>query len=278
MDCGYTIAKSSNCPGSLWKDTIVPLLHRPNMVLVDIGSNKGYNINSFLLRYHEQWNVSNTAYFKFQSPFLEHAECGTCGACKEEPLNRLQKSNVRFWAVEMAWQTYRPLRKALNHFQAPGIIIHAAVSDKKGHAFSPMNVQAGRENILMTRTGRKVRQTTVDHIFRAETNVIDVLSVDTEGNDALVLKGAYYLLKSKRVRVVEFEYHGFGYWGKGNHLNSTVMHILNGYTCFWQGSKRHNGRLHVYNPSCDYEFKSWSNLVCAHESNIIDMFKHMSIP
>ena len=55
----------------------------------------------------------------------------------------------------MAWQTYRPLRKTLHHFQAPGVTIHAAVSDKLGHAYLPMHVQAGRENILMTRSGKK---------------------------------------------------------------------------------------------------------------------------
>merc|ERR1712216_1048236 len=128
----------------------------------------------------------------------------------------------------------------------------------------------------MTRTGKKVRMTTVDHLLRKETNTIDVLSVDTEGNDALVLRGAESLLRPKRVRVVEFEYHGFGHWGRGDHLNSTVTRTLKGYTCFWQGSKKHNGRLHRFNPLCNYEFKSWSNLVCAHETKITDMLNDLS--
>ena len=198
-DCNLELAKASNCPGSMWKDLIVVLLSRPHMRMVDMGSNKGYNVNNFLLRYQSGWNVTNAMYFDFQSPYLEHAECGTCGACKEEPSVSLRRANVNFWAIELTRQTYRPLYKALMHFNAPGHVVHAAVSDVLGRAYAPQHVQPGRENILMSETkGRRVRKITVDHLLRYEVGEIDLLSVDTEGNDAKVLQGAQNLIKSKK--------------------------------------------------------------------------------
>ena len=49
----------------------------------------------------------------------------------------------------------------------------------------------------------------------AEGNVqtlIDILMIDTEGHDALVLRGAEKLIKHNRVRCIIFEYHQLEPW------------------------------------------------------------------
>ena len=49
-------------------------------------------------------------------------------------------------------------------------------------------------------------------MFFENAGAIDVLSIDTEGNDMRVLLGAARLLGAEMVRFLEFEYHNIGHW------------------------------------------------------------------
>ena len=51
---------------------------------------------------------------------------------------------------------------------------------------------------------------------------LTVLSVDTEGWDAPVLRGARTALRERRVEVLEFEYHRLGLWAREERLQDTV--------------------------------------------------------
>ena len=56
-DCGVchrslAIAERSNCPSERWADLIAPIIARPNMLILNVGANKGFNVNSFLRRFH----------------------------------------------------------------------------------------------------------------------------------------------------------------------------------------------------------------------------------
>jgi len=60
-----------------------------------------------------------------------------------------------------------------------------------------------------------------------------VLSIDTEGFDALVLRGAAQTLASGRVGYLEFEYHRYAPW-LHMQLNATVAQLDGyGYECYW---------------------------------------------
>ena len=46
-----SIAAYSTCPSGLWHEAIAPLLTAPEMVMLNIGANKGYNLVEFVQRY-----------------------------------------------------------------------------------------------------------------------------------------------------------------------------------------------------------------------------------
>lgn len=91
---------------------------------------------------------------------------------------------------------------------------------------------------------------------------IDMLEIDTEGNDPMVIKGAKEILQKGLVRLLFFEYHGIGKW-KDISLKSVMQDLLEmHYICYFAARK---GRLypiwgHFW--SDVYEFKQWSNVVC----------------
>jgi len=106
--------------------------------------------------------------------------------------------------------------------------------------------------------------------------IIDLLSIDTEGSDALVLAGATQLLQSRRVRMLEFEYHSKGGWQRPGMLHDVVNTLASfGYTCFWQGN---SGRLAPLLPWCDgFEFRKWSNIVCTWQGGLVKTLRSLAV-
>eukprot|EP00967_Tisochrysis_lutea_P115253 scaffold184508_cov41-Tisochrysis_lutea.AAC.1 len=88
----------------------------------------------------------------------------------------------------------------------------------------------------------QVPVTTLDVLFQQQRLThVDSLVIDTEGYDPLVLEGTISSLKSHVVRVLEFEYHGIGYWSKrgGHTLEATVRWLDHlGYDCFYKTNPR----------------------------------------
>eukprot|EP01036_Dinobryon_divergens_P034063 gene34063-44011_t len=78
-------------------------------------------------------------------------------------------------------------------------------------------------------------------------SAIDILMIDTEGHDALVIRGAKHLLKRHAIRCLVFEYHELFPWSEMK-LEETGAERL------WpvSGSCWHE----------NYEFHSWSNVMC----------------
>ena len=120
---------------------------------------------------------------------------------------------------------------------------------------------------------RYVEATTVD-AWAAKHGIthISVLSVDTEGWDALVLEGADGMLSRRQIDALEFEYHSVGLWSPSapetdrRTLKAAVARLWqHGYTCFFAG-KASPAVIAVNGPHwCDhYEIHQASNIVCAH--------------
>ena len=102
-----------------------------------------------------------------------------------------------------------------------------------------------------------------------------MLSIDTEGFDALVLRGAETTLVM--ARVVEFEYHRSGAWGNLS-LWDTLSHLRSRwrYRCYWQGDFRHSGALVPIDEGCSSNLSHfWSNVVCAKDHDILRIFDDM---
>jgi FkbM family methyltransferase len=163
-----------------------------------------------------------------------------------------------------------------------GFHIHPyVISNTTGTALFP-NKDAGTENMSAGSCSSSSNQTdnllncqkvpmlTLDDFATKHLNTndekrkIDVLSIDTEGFDLPVLRGASEVLK--RTRYLEFEYHGV--WAK-EHLLKDAVDLLEEmqFVCYFAGQ----GRLFkVTGASCWlddlYEIRMWSNIACVHRS------------
>jgi hypothetical protein len=98
--------------------------------------------------------------------------------------------------------------------------------------------------------------------------LIDVLMIDTEGNDYSVLKGSHLLLKARSIRVVIFEYHNYSPW-KYQRLEDAKNEMdIYGYDCYFQGRARLWKITGVNCWSNEYEFHFWSNVMCVRREDI----------
>jgi hypothetical protein len=95
----------------------------------------------------------------------------------------------------------------------------------------------------------------------SEGGVIDLLHIDTEGNDAEVLKSARSVLRHRRVRVLIFEYHRYSPWDKSQLADVQKEITKNDMECFFMGQNR----LWPISGTCwheKFEFHEWSNVMC----------------
>ena len=94
---------------------------------------------------------------------------------------------------------------------------------------------------------------------------VDVLSIDTEGNDPLVLQGARRTLADK-VGYVEFEYHRVGAWATTK-LSSVIQDLDGlGFVCYWIGVGKLWRITGCFHPS--YDVPHWSNIGCVKASHV----------
>ena len=316
----YRIAVSSKCPTGEWLDVIMPHLVRSSgMVFVNAGANKGYNVAEFLQRYASSNAPSSVAWHDALVRFEPNLDspCGVCGACNSNSTTAVKRRNydvpVRAYALEMIPSTAALLARMFAFFKIAGSAEHATVGSHSGKARVPA-FAAGRENAIAkmhhaertlrnasassTATPMAITQMVTLDKFAAGNRIdrIDLLSIDTEGHDALVLEGARHLLQHKRVEVLEFEYHSVGMWDGTtlHHRNlknvSAALHNF-GYSCFWQRGRDSESaktdRSSAVDASlvsmngvswCDmYEFRSWSNIVCAHSPTVLAAMRSLSI-
>ena len=281
-----TIARNSSCPSSAWTTRIAPLLNAPKMTLVNVGANKGYAVNAFLQRYQRGYDTNSTQWRRQ----VAYQACGKCLACDDPEVQqaRYNKADVRVVAVELFRKNAAQLRRLFHHFNVPGEVLHAAGGETVGTVFEPTEKDTecglfrqtalsctGNEKMAIATRGTPVPMVTVDSLVtQYGIDRIDLLSVDTEGHDAAVLLGAEANLASKRVRVVEFEYHSMGRW-RNESLHNVISRLKShGYECFWQSNI---GQLSPFLVSCSYEFKDWSNVLCSCEQPIVDAF-HSLVP
>ena len=281
-----TLAMNSSCPSSIWTTRISSLLSAPKMTLINIGANKGYAVNAFLRRYQRGWQNTSTEW----RHAVAYQACGKCLACEDPEVEqaRYNEAEVRVVAVELFGKNVAQLERLFKRFSVPGEVVHAAGGEAVGVAFEPSEKDTecsrfhqtrfsctGFEKMGIATEGKPVPVVTVDSLATQHSmERIDLLSIDTEGHDAAVLLGAEASLAARRIRVVEFEYHSVGRWQNESLHRVTSRLKSHGYTCFWQSN---TGQLSPFLRSCSYEFKEWSNVVCACEPQVVHAF-HSLVP
>ena len=172
---------------------------------------------------------------------------------------------------------------------ALSVIVAAATDATNGTLLFPRDAPFGAESIgfddgngtVLARLNRRrdgtagavgvgdvaVRAVSVDAIVREHMGgaAPAILTIDTEGSDALVLRGAAETLASGRVGFLEFEFHEFGPW-RDEQLED-VIDRLDGfdYDCYWAGQRRLFPITGCWDAS--YAAHGWSNIVCAHRGH-----------
>ena len=271
-----SIAAYSTCPDARWHTRIAPLLAAPEMVMFNIGANKGYNLVEFLQRYSE--TASNLTHATWYSHLVEYGCkaqcCGVCRPCKAQRIpQQAHATRVHLHAFELQPANAALLRRMVAAANIPVSVHSTAVSNTTGVVYTSSMVQPGSESHGLVRTAGKnsVAQpvTTVDAFMKAhQIGHVSFVSIDTEGKrrrlcpplphlwtkiptwhmlaldlageDPLVLKGMAQTLADHRVDVVEFEFNRK--WKAVLRSPRPMEPIVEwlrqlGYICFWQGNK-----------------------------------------
>lgn len=216
------IGRHSNCPSDHWQDVIAPALAGPvvapaagELVMLNIGANKGFNLAEFLQRYTAT-NLTNSRWHRLMmrsaSPPCSLQCCGVCIICRRPKIQqRAAARAVRLHAFELQPSNQKLLQQLTALTGAPIEVHGVAMSNTTGSVYTRDAGKPGYESVAAQRTWSKraiERKVTTVDAFMAERSIsrVHLVSIDTEGWDALVLRGMVGALRAKSVDVVEFEY------------------------------------------------------------------------
>ena len=292
---GVPFNKFSNCPKLNWVDWFATEREcgvKQAHILV-IGGNKGFDCVGWLRMYRntnatDDWKPSAKEWL---SVLPASTTCGQCKQCESEyPLPKRRKLSElppTVTCVEPLPANFDGLSAAAQTepWASSGLrIIHAAAAlDTSRKVTFPANAKWGREDIGIDNHGQNrlqnpsgeisVATKTVDQLVfgdagsNEQPKIPTVLTIDTEGFDALVLFGAARTLSSGGVAYLEFEYHGMPPW-KDIKLKWIIDYLNNfHFDCYFAG----NDGLAFKVTGCwqeKYEFHKWSNLACASRMKI----------
>ena len=287
------VAAYSTCPDNRWHTRIAPLLAEPHMVMLNVGANKGFNLVEFVQRY-AALQPANLTHANWYAQLMAHGCqaqcCGVCKVCKAKRVRRQANSDVALHAFELQPANAKLLRELVAVAGLPVTVHSTAVSNTTGVVYTSSEVKPGSESFGLARFARgrnfvKRPVTTIDAFMRAEGLArAHFVSIDTEGEDPLILYGMAETLAQKRVDVVEFEYNRK--WKatlrSPRPLGPVVEWLRRlGYVCFWQGNK---GALAQLSAPCYVEETrnrfgfARSNAVCSHRQDVIEAMRSCQRP
>lgn len=228
---------------------------------------------------------------------LSGQTCGNCRECTKQrkDIPRFGPRAVAAHALELSPVNCQLLQAVVGKLRLDDIVhLHCPLgaSNQSGLTWVP-RVVAGYERVSLTagigRTRENMKGTAAERKGGEFVEVIRVddfmerygvshaswVTVDAEGFDALIIEGMAKALQQKRIGVLEFEYSAVGAWAASQAgrkaaleprtLKSTLEKLHRfGYLCYFQT------RDSVFPASGQcwhdaFEFRGWSNLVCAHE-------------
>ena len=228
------------------------------IVYLNPGANKGFNVAAFLHRFGGasisalDWYTAQSTFTRNRSHHVRHAamghgwaKCGVCGACKGKwtplvaPPRAVDAHAFELMADNAAW-----LRWACAHFGDVCTVVHAPMSNASEevrvptvakHGGSGLGWERGSVGGPASRTAAMDAIALDDYMDSRRIGFVHVVSIDTEGHDALVVRGMARALAAARVGVVEFE---FGpNWLLQDHGSQRLSDLLTwldqlGYGCF----------------------------------------------
>lgn len=186
-------------------------------------------------------------------------------------------SRYRHYCVEPIKETYDVLEKVLNDvgYHKLGLSVHqyaiSASNDPEYVLFSPL--EAGTESVgidtqSLGNVTYQVRATSIDmFMLHQKVEEINMLRIDTEGNDPRVLLGASNTLSKMKPSYVSFENHAMGRWATFD-LKDIIDYLDNlSYDCYWATTLGTLVKITCCWSSEYGQWKDWSNLACAHRDD-----------
>lgn len=277
----------SSCPddtvfneaSTVWEQTATP---STTLVLLDVGTNKGYTIAGWLGRLVPMMHEAPQVLAQSIKAKYGRLFCGVCQDCKAQvrPLKQQYAGSIEIHSFEpmpansaFLVEQHAEVEGALGVMDISIEVNAVAMSNIVGTAPFPLQrfgtetASLGQESDTLV----DVPTNTID-AYLAEKGIhhIDLLKIDTEGYDPLVLEGAAATLAANVVDLVQFEYHRIGKWSptaEGSvSLEETVARMDHyGYDCYFDGRTTELLRLTgCWTPL--YEIRKWSNVVCARRS------------
>jgi len=285
----------TTCPDEKWYDEWTRGVIGSGVgsfVATEVGCNKGTDAILQLRRFTKEPRASVARFQKLTS-FPEFScswekkkwdEAVRGSSSSGDDRGSSKGIKYRHYCIEASYETFERVHAAAEEMKLAdiGLTVHynAVSSSSWPSTVKFPKIAAGQENIgigmtenpnLRTERYSEFHQTpviTVDDFVRKESIArLDVLKIDTEGNDAAVLIGASMTLLSLKPSYVQFENHGVGKWKTFDLKDSIDMLDAMEYECFWSTN---SGKL-IQVTNCWHEsygkFKIWSNIACYHRSD-----------
>lgn len=253
----------TQCPDPAWLENMTNCSISNPMVFV-IGGNKGYDCIGWA-RFFSNGLAAPTS--KEWSERLPNTDRGVCGQGDYNyPLGAQQNPTVV--CVEPMPENYHALKAASRGLKQFYVRQAAVTLTNQEHVYFP-NDGFGREDLQILDKQEPetvlVQAITVDKLASHYTTP-NILSIDTEGHDALVLLGAAGSLASGKIKYIEFEYHSNEPW-LSYKLKWVIDYLDNlHYDCFWAGNDGTTTKI-TGKWRDEFEFHAWSNVVCAHRKH-----------
>lgn len=301
-------SEAVGCSHVAWGERVARALPRAApVVLVNVGANKGYKVPEFLGLWSQQpvanhvqgWQKHLLDYAaRVGSTSLKRASCGNCNDCHASLPAPHSRTGAQVHLLEIAPANQALLRYVLDRagLDESTVKLHScgasnmtqrvpivkdlwAGEERQGVLTGSKALRFARANATM-----HVSAVALDELFRDHRlDRIYQVSIDTEGFDALVLEGMRGTISQRRVSIIEFEVNQMGFWRPRAPERRTVRRAFEllgsaGYSCFWETK---HALLPASGPCFDKRLDKtqrlrWSNVVCAHEPEVLSVLQKMS--
>ena len=210
-----------------WTRLIRPDPRTADVVMLNIGANKGYEIAEFVQRHAPHRGITNRIWYSEIVKYAnithsKHLRWSAPGGCKDYRNSKPSWATdlpsgqrLRVHAFELNQRTSALLTHLASAFNLSDMVtVHRQpVSDVSGPVCvnqGPAGYEKGGIRIVAAARCSEylnaisidsfLRRTPFSHVFQ--------LVVDTEGHDAAVLMGMRQSLRERRIRILQFEYSG----------------------------------------------------------------------
>lgn len=263
---------NSICPSRNWIEPFSETvrIESKSPVVISVGCNKG---DDFMVLLNK---MSGDASYNFKNYIAKLKAKGAGSSCdfgSPDKVESVEKPKIIYgYCLEPVVSNINLIEGIFKEMKLDSDkikIIKMAVNSYTGSATFPKVMDAGVEYVGLE-TSKNFDNSDIVPMSNLDTivsehkigDIIDFVSIDTEGYDAEVIIGFIKTLVTKYVRGLEFEYHLGRRWKTADLLMViTILDVLN-YDCYWQGNKGELWRLtgcwhHDY-----WAGRSLSNVVC----------------